>query len=108
MGHLRSPVYGHQQELYGPASSGHENTLQHDLGWNEIDYSNLVFAFQPAYAVGLLVVGRFIDRAGTRIGYGLAMAGSYFVPFLMAGTAYLMALGVLQLIVPRLEPLEFV
>jgi MFS transporter, ACS family, hexuronate transporter len=48
-------------------------TLQHDLGWNEIDYSNLVFAFQAAYAVGMLVVGRFIDRVGTRIGYGLAM-----------------------------------
>ncbi|MGB7845282.1 MAG: MFS transporter [Candidatus Acidiferrum sp.] len=48
-------------------------TLQHDLGWNEIDYGNLVFAFQAAYAVGMIVVGRFIDRAGTRIGYGLAM-----------------------------------
>jgi MFS transporter, ACS family, hexuronate transporter len=48
-------------------------TLQHDLGWNEIDYSNLVFVFQATYAVGMLVVGRFIDRVGTRMGYGLAM-----------------------------------
>src|SRR5271166_2427943 len=48
-------------------------TLQHDLGWNEIDYSNLVFAFQAAYAVGLLLVGRFIDRVGTRAGYGFAV-----------------------------------
>src|SRR6266404_8248897 len=50
-----------------------KTTLQHDFGWNEIDYSNLVFAFQMAYAVGMLAVGKFIDRAGTRIGYGLAM-----------------------------------
>jgi len=48
-------------------------TLQHDLGWNEIDYSNLVFVFQAAYALGMLVTGRFIDRVGTRLGYGVAM-----------------------------------
>jgi len=48
-------------------------TLQHDLGWNEIDYGHLVFAFQAAYAVGMLALGRFIDRVGTRIGYSVAM-----------------------------------
>ncbi len=50
-----------------------KTTLQHDFGWNEIDYSNLVFAFQATYALGMLLLGRFIDRVGTRIGYGLAM-----------------------------------
>jgi MFS transporter, ACS family, hexuronate transporter len=50
-----------------------KTTLQHDLGWNEIDYGNLVFAFQAAYAVGMLLVGRLIDKIGTRIGYALAM-----------------------------------
>jgi MFS transporter, ACS family, hexuronate transporter len=50
-----------------------KNTLQHDLGWNEIDYGNLVFAFQTAYALGMVLVGRLIDRLGTRLGYALAM-----------------------------------
>src|SRR5271157_4886700 len=50
-----------------------KTTLQHDLGWNEIDYSNLVFAFQTAYAIGMIVVGRIIDRLGTRLGFALAM-----------------------------------
>src|SRR5437588_3880476 len=49
-------------------------TLQHDLGWNEIDYGNLVVAFQAAYAAGMLGVGWLIDRVGTRLGYALAMA----------------------------------
>jgi ACS family hexuronate transporter-like MFS transporter len=48
-------------------------TLQHDLGWSEIDYINLVVAFQAAYALGMVVVGRLIDKLGTRVGYALAM-----------------------------------
>jgi len=50
-----------------------KNTLQHDLGWNEIEYSNLVSAFQAAYAIGMLAVGWLVDRIGTKIGYALAM-----------------------------------
>src|SRR5580765_4373548 len=48
-------------------------TLQHDLGWNEIDYSNLVAVFQFAYAIGMMLIGRLIDRLGTRIGYAFAV-----------------------------------
>jgi ACS family hexuronate transporter-like MFS transporter len=48
-------------------------TLQHDLGWNEIDYSNLVAVFQFAYAAGMVLIGRLIDRLGTRIGYAFAV-----------------------------------
>src|ERR1035438_9367268 len=47
--------------------------LQHEFGWNDIDYGNLVFAFQAAYAVGMIFVGRLIDRLGTRAGYAIAM-----------------------------------
>jgi len=47
--------------------------LQHQFGWSEIDYGNLVFAFQAAYALGMIFVGRLVDRWGTRIGYAAAM-----------------------------------
>lgn len=47
--------------------------LQHDLGWSDIAYGHLVFAFQAAYAAGMVFVGRLIDRLGTRIGYALSM-----------------------------------
>ena len=47
--------------------------LQRVIGWNEIQYGNIVTAFQAAYALGLLLSGRFIDRVGTRIGYALAI-----------------------------------
>jgi len=48
-------------------------SLQSNFGWSEIDYSNLILVFQGSYAIGMLVVGRLIDRVGTRIGYALAM-----------------------------------
>ena len=47
--------------------------LQHSIGWSEIDYSNIVFAFQVAYACMFLVTGRLIDRIGTRLGFSLAI-----------------------------------
>lgn len=48
--------------------------LQRVIGWNEIQYGNIVTAFSAAYALGLLLAGRFIDRVGTRIGYAVAIA----------------------------------
>jgi ACS family hexuronate transporter-like MFS transporter len=46
--------------------------IEQDLGWSEVDYGNIVSAFQVSYGIGLLVVGRMLDRVGTR--WGLAMA----------------------------------
>jgi ACS family hexuronate transporter-like MFS transporter len=48
-------------------------TLQGQFNWTEIDYSNIVFAFQAAYAIGLLIVGRIIDRLGVRTGFSFAV-----------------------------------
>src|SRR5256712_13206702 len=50
-----------------------KGTLQHDLRWDEIDYSNVVFAFQTAYALGMVLVGRLGDRLGSRSCYMVAM-----------------------------------
>lgn len=47
--------------------------LQSKLHWTEADYGYIVSAFQTAYAIGLVVAGRFIDRVGTRVGYACMM-----------------------------------
>src|SRR4030095_7110488 len=43
--------------------------LQVALGWNELQYGNIVAAFNAAYALGLLGAGRLMDRFGTTVGY---------------------------------------
>ena len=50
-----------------------KTTLQGEFGWNEIDYSNIVFAFQSAYAIGLMLAGRLMDKVGTKAGYAIAL-----------------------------------
>src|SRR4051812_42790408 len=48
-------------------------TLQQDFSWTEIDYANIVFAFQFAYAIGFIGAGRLIDAIGTKAGFALAL-----------------------------------
>jgi ACS family hexuronate transporter-like MFS transporter len=48
-------------------------TLQQTIGLTEINYGYIVDAFQIAYAIGLVVAGRLVDKIGTRIGYILIM-----------------------------------
>lgn len=43
--------------------------LEIEFSWTETDFAHIVMAFTAAYAIGLLALGRFIDRIGTRLGY---------------------------------------
>ena len=64
-------------------------TLEKSFGWNEIEYSRIVMAFQAAYAIGLLGFGRLIDRIGTRHGYAVSIFA-----WSVAAVAHALARGV--------------
>jgi ACS family hexuronate transporter-like MFS transporter len=49
-------------------------SLQRELGWSEADYGFIVTSFQAAYALGLVLFGRIIDRVGSRVGLLVAVA----------------------------------
>ncbi|MEO6237405.1 MAG: MFS transporter, partial [Vicinamibacterales bacterium] len=48
--------------------------LQKEIGWTELDYGRIVIAFQVSYAVMMLAWGKILDRIGTKLGLGIAVA----------------------------------
>src|SRR6187401_1990638 len=50
-------------------------TLTQQFGWgDERIYAGIVFSFQLAYAIGMLIAGRIIDRIGLRLGFTIFIA----------------------------------
>jgi ACS family hexuronate transporter-like MFS transporter len=71
-------------------------TLTAEFGLSELDYANTVFAFQAAYAIGLVSMGRLIDKVGVKWGYALAVAF-----WSAAGMAHAAAAGLTGLLAAR-------
>ena len=68
--------------------------LQKDFGWNEIDYGNIVFAFQLAYAFALIAAGRIIDAIGTRLGYAVFVLTWSLVTMAHAAAGSVLGFGI--------------
>jgi ACS family hexuronate transporter-like MFS transporter len=49
-------------------------TLSSEMHWSDVDYGNIVTAFQVAYAIGMVSMGRLLDKLGTKTGFALAAA----------------------------------
>ena len=56
--------------------------LKVDYHWSNTDYAYLVIAFRFAYSIGQTVLGRLIDRIGTRQGLTLTVAAYSLVSIL--------------------------
>lgn len=48
--------------------------ISKEMNLSPQDYGNVNGAFQIAYTIGFIFMGRFIDRFGTRVGYSVAIA----------------------------------
>ena len=74
------------------------------------NYFTVVSDMFPKRAVGSVVgLGGMAGAAGSLlfspfIGYILERTHNYLIPFIISGLAYLVALGIIQVLAPRLEP----
>jgi ACS family hexuronate transporter-like MFS transporter len=47
--------------------------LQREMRWTDTQYGDINASFSLAYALGFVLMGRFIDRVGTKTGYAVAL-----------------------------------
>jgi ACS family hexuronate transporter-like MFS transporter len=71
-------------------------TLQATFQWSEIDYGNIVTAFQTAYAIGMVSVGGILDKIGVKLGFSIAI-----IAWSLAGMGHALARGVLGFAIAR-------
>jgi ACS family hexuronate transporter-like MFS transporter len=50
------------------------SVAQGGIGMTEVGFANVMSFFTLFYAIGLLFIGRFVDKVGTRVGYMIIMA----------------------------------
>jgi len=48
-------------------------TLEKEFSWSEADYGYIVMVFAGMYALGYVIFGSFIDKVGSKIGYGVSV-----------------------------------
>jgi ACS family hexuronate transporter-like MFS transporter len=88
--------------LIGLAAAAHQ-------GWSANIFTTTSDMF-PRQAIGSVVgIGGMAGAVGGMliskiVGYILQSTGSYVPIFMIAGSAYLLALAIIQLLVPKLEP----
>jgi ACS family hexuronate transporter-like MFS transporter len=68
--------------------------IRKDVPVDEITYGRLTFAFEIAYTAGFLLMGKFVDRFGTRVGYAVSIAWWSAAALLHAAARSAMGLGV--------------
>uniref|UniRef100_UPI003784F9D6 MFS transporter n=1 Tax=Daejeonella sp. TaxID=2805397 RepID=UPI003784F9D6 len=73
-------------------------SLELEFQWTESDFGKIMSAFSFAYAIGLLLSGRFIDKVGTKIGYSVAV-----VFWSVAGMGHALAKSVTGFSIARLS-----
>jgi len=90
--------------LIGLAAAGHQGfsanlfTLTSDM-FPTRALGSVVGIGGMAGAIGGMLIAKVV-------GYALQWTGSYMVPFLIAGFAYLLALATIQILAPKLEPVS--
>jgi MFS transporter, ACS family, hexuronate transporter len=82
-------------------------TLETQIGWTDIQYSDITSAFTFAYMVGLLLSGWFLDKYGTRVGFAIAITVWSCAAILHAAAATALTFGIARALLGLGEAANF-
>ncbi len=71
-------------------------TLEKEFHWTEVDYGYIVMIFAGMYALGYVIFGTFIDKVGSKIGYGISVLVWSIAAVLHAFARSTMGFGVVR------------
>lgn len=74
------------------------------FGWSPTQFTDIVFWFQVAYAIGFIITGRLFDLIGTRTGFAIAVALWSVAAMLHAGMASLLGFKLVRFALGLTEP----
>jgi len=83
------------------------NTLEKQVGWTDLQYSNITSAFTFAYMIGLLLSGWFLDKYGTRIGFAIAITVWSFAAIAHAAATTAFTFGIARALLGLGEAANF-
>ena len=81
--------------------------LEKEFNWTETDYSNIVAAFQLAYALGMVSIGSVIDKIGSKLGYSISLALWSIISMLHAFATSTFSFGVYRALLGLTEAGNF-
>jgi len=72
--------------------------LEKEFSWSETDFAHIVMAFTAAYAIGLLLFGRLIDKTGTKLGYTITVVVWSLAGMFHAGARSAVGFGIARFV----------
>lgn len=77
--------------------------LKQGYHWSNSDYANIVIAFRIAYSGGQTLLGRFLDRVGTKFGLMIAVAAYSAISMLTSLAGGLRSFGIFRFLLGASE-----
>ncbi len=84
-----------------------KETLQHVIGWNDVQYGYVAASFKAGYGIAFVVAGWFTDRLGTRKAFAIAIVLWSIAAMLPGAASTVLTFGIAMFLLGMGEAANF-